>query len=602
MQKVPLMCGIFGYWDRSRRALDDASIALMAQKLVHRGPDDEGIWSQPERGVAIGNRRLSIIDIAGGHQPFTSRDGKIAVVQNGEIFNHLELAAELRKQGVQLNTGSDTEVILRLYEREGIGFVSKLNGMFAIAIDDAREDAMYLIRDRVGVKPLYLLDDGQRVLFASEIKAILPVAQSSQAQPAIDLEAIHHYLTFNYIPAPWTIYQNIKHVMPGTWMKFTRIGVQTQRWWALAEQREQTCSFGDWSEQFMAILDDATRIRLRADVPFGAFLSGGVDSSTIVGLMARHVKSPVKTFCIGFEDPRYDESAFALQAAQRFGCDHTLEVAELNMLAQWPRVLYHLDQPHGDASFMPTLRVSELAAKHVKVVLTGDGGDELFAGYDKYAAFFGRTDAQTLPLETFQRQYFDSISLFSTTAKNALYQPQIRQQLEGIDSFEQAAKPWFDEAQHFDRVNQALYLDMQLLLSGNNLVKPDRMGMAVSIEARTPFLDYRMMEFAFRSRGDTKLSDRGDKKHWFKKAAAPLIGDDLAYRKKQMFTVPVGDWFRGASYPWLRDALQKSELLAHIFIGQEVNLMLEKHRAGTANFTRELRALAALALWDEGRK
>jgi asparagine synthase (glutamine-hydrolysing) len=597
------MCGIFGYWSRSRTPLADAALETMAQKLVHRGPDDQGIWHQPQRGVGIGNRRLSIIDIGGGHQPFVSDDGQVAVVQNGEIFNFIELAAELRAQGVQLKTVSDTEVILRLYEREGINFVSKLNGMFAIAIDDAREDALYLVRDRVGVKPLYVLDDGQRMLFASEIKSILPLAQLNRAQAAIDLVAIHHYLTFNYIPAPWTIYENIKHVMPGTWMKFSRQpgagGVQTQPWWSLAQQREQDFGFGDWSEQFMSILDDATRIRLRADVPFGAFLSGGVDSSTIVGLMARHVTRPVKTFCIGFEDPRYDESAFAQQAAQRFGCDHTMEVAELNMLAQWPKVLYHLDQPHGDASFMPTLRVSELAAKHVKVVLTGDGGDELFAGYDKYAAFFARPDAQTMPMIDFQRQYFDSISLFSPTAKNALYQPNMRKQVEGIDSFEQAAKPWFAEAEHFDRVNQALYLDMQLLLSGNNLVKPDRMGMAVSIEARTPFLDYRMMEFAFRSRGMTKLSNEGDKKHWFKKAAAPLIGEDLAHRKKQMFTVPVGDWFKGASYPWLKETLQKSELLASIFNAPEVDLMLQKHKAGAANYTRELRALAALALWGE---
>ena len=597
------MCGIFGYWSRSRTPLGDAALETMAQKLVHRGPDDQGVWHQPQRGVGIGNRRLSIIDIGGGHQPFVSDDGQVAVVQNGEIFNFIELANELRAQGVQLKTASDTEVILRLYEREGIGFVSKLNGMFAIAIDDAREDALYLVRDRIGVKPLYVLDDGERMLFASEIKAILPVAELNRARAAIDLVAIHHYLTFNYIPAPWTVYENIKHVMPGTWTKFTRkpgvAGVQTQRWWSLADQRERDFEFDDWSAQFMSILDDATRIRLRADVPFGAFLSGGVDSSTVVGLMARHVTRPVKTFCIGFEDPRYDESAFALQAAQRFGCDHTMEIAELNMLGSWPKVLHYLDQPHGDASFMPTLRVSELAAKHVKVVLTGDGGDELFAGYDKYAAFFARPDAQTMPAADFQRQYFDSISLFSTAAKNALYQPHVRKQLAGIDSFEQAAKPWFDEAQHFDRVNQALYLDMQLLLSGNNLVKPDRMGMAVSIEARTPFLDYRMMEFAFQSRGATKLSSQGDKKHWFKKAAAPLIGENLAHRKKQMFTVPVGDWFKGASYPWLKKTLQKSELITPIFVGLEIDLMLEKHRTGAANYTRELRALAALALWGE---
>jgi asparagine synthase (glutamine-hydrolysing) len=591
------MCGIYGYWDRERRSLPDDALSSMGLKLAHRGPDDEGVWHQPSRGVAIGNRRLSIIDIGGGHQPFVSDDGRVAVVQNGEIFNYVELAADLRKQGVPLRTGSDTEVILRLYEREGIACISKLNGMFAIAIDDAREDAMYLVRDRIGVKPLYVADDGRRAVFASEIKAMLPWLGQ---EPAIDLEAIHHYLSFNYIPAPWTVWRGIRHVMPGTWMRFTRRGVETQRWWNLAAQRERDFEFGEWAEEFMSILDDATRIRLRADVPWGAFLSGGVDSSTIVGLMARHVDRPVKTFCIGFEDPRYDESPFAAEAARRFGCEHTSEIAELNMLGRWPHVLYHLDQPHGDASFMPTLRVSELAAKHVKVVLTGDGGDELFAGYDKYAEYFARPDAQALPQAQFHRAYFDSISLFQPQAKEALYQPHVASQLRGVDSFDAAARPWLEEAGHFDRLNQALYLDMQLLLSGNNLVKPDRMGMAVSIEARTPFLDWRMMEFAFRSRGSTKLSG-GDKKHWYKKAAEPLIGADLAYRKKQMFTVPVGEWFRAQSLDWLRRALASSELVGQLFQPHVVDGMVEQHRDGKANFTRELRALAALALWDAQR-
>jgi asparagine synthase (glutamine-hydrolysing) len=601
------MCGIFGYWHRRRDALPAPALAAMAASLVHRGPDDEGVWHPPRRGVAIGNRRLSIIDLGGGHQPFVSDDGQIAVVQNGEIFNFVELAAELRAQGGQLKTQSDTEVLLRLYEREGIAFVRRLNGMFAIAIDDAREDALYLVRDRIGVKPLYVQDDGERVLFGSEIKAILEAnrlsGQTAAAKPAIDFEAIHHYLTFNYIPAPWTIWQGIRHVMPGTWVRYSRqpgaAGVWTQRWWNLADQRELDYRFEDWQAEFLHLLDDATRIRLRADVPFGAFLSGGVDSSSIVGLMARHVSQPVKTFCIGFADPRYDESAFAQQAADRFGCLHVREVAELNMLERWPQVLYHLDQPHGDASFMPTLRVSELAAKHVKVVLTGDGGDELFAGYDKYASFFARPEAHSLPLADFQRRYFDAISLFSPQAKLALYTPQMRRQLAGIDSFAVAAQPCLDEAQHFDRINQALYLDMQLLLSGNNLVKPDRMGMAVSIEARTPFLDYRLMELAFRSRGVTKLHE-GEKKHWFKQAVTPLIGRDLAYRQKQMFTVPIGDWFQGERYPWLRDLLQKNELIREVCQSVEVNLMLEKHRGGQGNFTRELRALAALALWHQG--
>jgi asparagine synthase (glutamine-hydrolysing) len=594
------MCGIFGYWDRGRRGLDDAALREMARQLTHRGPDDEGIWHRPQRGVAIGNRRLSIIDLEHGHQPFVSEDGQVAVVQNGEIFNYVELAAELRRQGVLLRTESDTEVILRLYEREGIECLRKLNGMFAIAIDDAREDALYLARDRIGVKPLYVADDGERAVFASEIKAILPWTAAREGLAGVDLEAIHHYLSFNYIPAPWTIWRGVRHVMPGTWMKFTRTGVQTHRWWSLAAQSERDFEFGAWAEEFLAILDDATRIRLRADVPWGAFLSGGVDSSTIVALMTRHVDRPVKTFCIGFADPRFDESAFAAEAARRFGCEHTSEIAELNMLDRWPQVLHHLDQPHGDASFMPTLRVSELAARHVKVVLTGDGGDELFAGYDKYEDYFARPGIAGLDAQAFQRSYFDSISLFTPAAKQGLYQSELAAQLSGLDSFTVAAQPWFDEGAHFDRVNQALYLDMQLLLSGNNLVKPDRMGMAVSIEARTPFLDWRMMEFAFRSRGATKLHG-GDKKHWYKLAVAPLIGDDLAYRKKQMFTVPVGEWFRGGSFGWLAATLRGSELLRRCFQPQIVDAMLEQHRSGSVNFTRELRALAALALWDAGR-
>lgn len=590
------MCGIFGYWDRDRRPMGADALASMAHTLVHRGPDEEGIWHQPQRGVAIGNRRLSIIDLAGGHQPFVSDDGQVAVVQNGEIFNYVELAADLRRQGVELRSASDTEVILRLYEREGIACLNKLNGMFAVAIDDARQDAVYLARDRIGVKPLYVADDGQRAVFGSELKAILPWTAASAGFAGVDLEAVHHYLSFNYIPAPWTIWRGVRHVMPGTWIKFTRGGVETQRWWSLAAQQERDFEFGDWAQEFMSILDDATRIRLRADVPWGAFLSGGVDSSTIVALMARHVDQPVKTFCIGFADPRYDESAYAAEAARRFGCDHTSETVELNMLNRWPKVLYHLDQPHGDASFLPTLRVSELASRHVKVVLTGDGGDELFAGYDKYSEFFGRADAQAMTPRDFQRSYFDSISLFTPRAKQNLYQPTVAAQLEGLDSFKVAAQPWFDEAGHFDRINQALYLDMQLLLSGNNLVKPDRMGMAVSIEARTPFLDWRMMEFAFRSRGDTKLHG-GDKKHWYKRAVTPLIGADLAYRKKQMFTVPVGEWFRTQSYDWLERTLSGSEFLLQIFQRDGVIAMLKEHRAGTANYTRELRALAAMALW-----
>lgn len=582
------MCGIFGYFNRRGKSLAPDTVRSMGESIRHRGPDDQGVFSAP--GVALGNQRLSIIDLAGGHQPFISDDQNIVVVQNGEIFNHLELAQELEGTPYACRTHSDTEVLLRLYEREGIAFVEKLNGMFAIAIYDAREQALYLVRDRIGVKPLYVHDDGEQITFASEIKSVL---KAGMPHPPMDEEALHHYLTFNYVPAPFTLYQGVRHLMPGHLMKITSQGVEVSCWWDLAAvQPVHGRSEEEWIEEFNAILDDAVRLRLRCDVPFGAFLSGGVDSSTVVGLMARHMTDPVKTFCIGFDDPRYDESAYAQEAAERFGAEHVMERVEPDMLDLWPMATYHCDQPHGDVSFLPTYRVSALAAKHVKVVLTGDGGDELFAGYDKHRDFFARPEAATWSDEEFQRNYFDSISLFTHHGKQALYTPERAARLEAIDSFDVAA-PYFKAVAHQDRINQALYLDMQLLLSGNNLVKPDRMGMAVSLEARTPFLDYRMMEFAFRIPGSLKLKD-GITKYLYKKAVAPLIGDNLAYRKKQMFTVPVGEWFKTTKADYCRENMPVG-----VFDQAAMSRMNEAHISGEENRTREIRALIALSHWQK---
>jgi asparagine synthase (glutamine-hydrolysing) len=602
------MCGIFGHIGLGQTPWPPERLQAMARSLIHRGPDDEGIWCAPGRQVSLGNRRLSIIDVAGGHQPFVSRDGRVVVVQNGEIYNHVELRAELTAKGVAFDTQSDTEVILRYYEHEGIACLKRLNGMFAIAIWDGRENggdgALFLARDRVGVKPLYVWHDTSRVAlqqghgtlaFASEIKALLAAGAPTEVNP----EAIHHYLSFNYVPPPLTIRRSVQHVMPGTYWRVDRRGVINHRWWNLAEQRNRLWAEGSWAEAFLTTLDDAVRIRMRSDVPFGAFLSGGVDSSTVVGLMARHASEPVRTFCIGFDDPRFDESAFAAQAAQRFGTRHVSETVSTDMLGQWPRVLHHCDQPHGDASFMPTLRVSELAAREVKVVLTGDGGDELFAGYDKYAQFFG--GAGSLPV-AWQRAYFDSTSVLTHSEKLALYSPVFAQRMRESDSFD-LAKPWFDEAAHHEPLNQALYFDTQMLLCGNNLVKPDRMGMAVSIENREPFLDWRIIELAFQSPASTKLRD-GDKKHWFKRAVTPLIGEDLAYRKKQMFTVPIGEWFKTTHRADLEQAMFRRDSAVAGEGGLcdpvAVRNLLDEHVRGAANHTRSLRALWALAIAAEG--
>ncbi|MEW6560820.1 MAG: asparagine synthase (glutamine-hydrolyzing) [Pseudomonadota bacterium] len=592
------MCGIYGFFDRSARSLSEQPLAAMDTSLIHRGPDDSGTFTAP--GVAIGNRRLSIIDIAGGHQPFVSDDGRIALVQNGEIFNHVELRAEAQRQGVRFQSDhSDTEVLLRLFEREGLAFLPRLNGMFAIAIWDGRDPErprLHLVRDRIGVKPLFVHDDGQGILFGSEIKAVLAALPG---RSALDLPALQHYLAYNYVPPPFTLFEGIRHVMPGTVLTVDGTGSHTHRWWSLSEQTPTPQNFTAWQEAFLALLDDAVRLRLRADVPFGAFLSGGVDSSSVVALMARHMREPARTFCIGFPDPRFDESPYAREAAQRFGTTHRERIVQPDMLDDWGRVLWHCDQPHGDASFMPTHEVSRLAVQDVKVVLTGDGGDELFAGYDKYVSFQGDPALRDLPAADFARHYVEHTGLFGEQARAALFQPWLRQKLADVNSVRDVAAPWFEQAAHFDRVNQMLFLDMMLLLPGNNLVKPDRMGMSVSLEARTPFLDWRMMEFAFRASGDTKLKD-GDKKHWFKRAVEPLIGADLAHRKKQMFTVPIGEWFRGPRKAWLADLLfAPTALGAQLFNADTVRKLFDDHVSGAANHTRELRALAALELWAQ---
>lgn len=584
------MCGIFGYFDRQRRSLGDEQIGRMGDALRHRGPDDFGFESLP--GAALGNTRLSIIDIAGGHQPFLSDDGNIIVVQNGEIFNYIELAAELSGGPHACRTKSDTEVLLRLYERDrSMDFLSKLNGMFAIAIYDRSIETLFVARDRIGVKPLFYHYEGSRLAFASEIKALLP---SLATPPAVNVEAVHHYLTYNYVPPPHTMYDRVQHLMPGNVLRISRSEFDIRRWWDLSRIKpDRSRSEDSWIEEFNAVLDDAVGLRMRSDVPVGAFLSGGVDSSTVVGLMTRHAPYPVQTFCIGFEDPRFDEAAFAQEAADRFGTQHTMRRVDPDMLELWPKATFYCDQPHGDISFLPTYRVSELAAEHVKVVLTGDGGDELFAGYDKYASFFAlNANANTADFRT---QYLESISLFRTSEKLALYRKSFRNDLAGVDSL-QLADRWFDEVGHHDLINQALYLDTQLLLSGNNLVKPDRMGMAVSIEARTPFLDYRMMELAFSIPGHLKLKD-GVTKYIYKKAVAPLIGENLAYRKKQMFTVPVGDWFRTRLQDFTRARTDSLLGKCDYFDAAAVRSLVENHIAGTANNTREIRALIALDLW-----
>ena len=586
------MCGIFGYFDRVHRPMAKDRFQAMGNIIQHRGPDDHGVYHRSGRG--LGNRRLSIMDVEHGHQPFISEDGSVIVVQNGEIYNYVELASALAESGSACRTTCDTEVILRLYEKEGIDFVHRLNGMFAIAIYDQRSDELFLVRDRIGVKPLFVHDDGTRLSFASEIKSIIASGVPNQ----VDYEAIHHFLTYNYVPPPFTISKGVRHLMPGHWMRISGNGdIREHKWWDLSAQEVVHTSEAEWIEEFNHLFDDAVRIRLRSDVPVGAFLSGGVDSGSVVGVMAKHLMSPFKTFCIGFNEKKYDESPFAEMIATKFGTEHIMEKVDPNMLDLWPKATWYCDQPHGDVSFLPTYRVASLASKHLKVVLTGDGGDELFAGYDKYRDFFFVLDTAGIK-EDFQQSYYRNISLFSDDEKSNLYSDSMKQHAAGIDSFD-LVRPIFERANHQDYINQALMIDMNLLLPGNNLVKPDRMGMAVSVEARTPFLDYRMMEFAFRTPGKYKLHNN-ETKYLLKKAVSPIIGEELAYRKKQMFTVPVGEWFKNDLAQYTETVLlsEKAESRG-LFNLDVIRQMLKAHQSSAMNYTREIRALIAVELWAQ---
>lgn len=576
------MCGIIGGYDRQRRPFGTELADVACRRMQHRGPDDQGHYETD--GVLIGNRRLSILGLADGHQPMCSDDGEIVVVQNGEIYNFVELSA-----GLGCRTKCDTEVILRLYEREGERFVERLNGMFAIAIFDRRKHQLLLFRDRVGKKPLYLYDDGKRLLFASEIKSLLAMGVT----PELSWEGLNSFLTFNYVPPPGTIFKGIRHLLPGHMLRIDDSGCEERPWWELNVEPEEK-SEHQWRDEVLSTLEDAVRVRLRSDVPLGAFLSGGLDSSVIVKLMADQLDRPVTTYCIGLEDEWFQDARFAAEAAAHCGAEHHCEVVQADLAHAWPLTVYHNDQPHGDISFLPTYLVSKLARQQLKVVLTGDGSDELFAGYDLYQQVQQRTtDASQ---SEFEEHYLNAISLFSATQRRELLSQEANSQLEQHDPLD-VGRMHLPALRRFDRVNQMLGLDLKLLMPGNNLVKPDRMAMAVSLEARAPFMDYRLVDLAFKIPGRFKIREQEGK--WIlKQAAESLLPKSIIYRPKQMFTMPVGKWLRGPLLPFVRETLLSQQSVAReIFNANVVEAMLDDHVQDKHDWTRQLRALIVFELW-----
>lgn len=580
------MCGIFGIL--SKQPLDFPDImGKMGASLSHRGPDDEGFYSDSK--VMLGNRRLSIIDVAHGKQPMFSDDLSIIIVQNGEIYNYVELRKELINRGVRFRTDSDTEVILRLYEAEGVEFVKRLNGMFAIAIWDKNTYSMHLYRDRLGIKPLFFCDTEAGVCFASEIRGLLAIGVP--ATPRV--EAIHHYLSFNFVPPTITMFDGIENVPAGGAVTIAEGRITQWQWWQPSFITIQK-SDKDWIEEFKDTLADAVRIHLRSDMEVGAFLSGGIDSSSVVALAAKHVNPPMHSFSIGFKEARFDESPYAKQVAAEYSTAHHNAVLSSEMISMWPKVIYHAEQPHGDASFIPTYALSQMAAQKVKVVVTGDGSDELFAGYERYAAFMEKHSSDKN--DEFEHAYFANQGLLAHKEKLALYTEQWQKYFEPLDSFYLMQKDFADVRSLYP-VNRMSWIDMKWLLPGNNLIKPDRMGMAVGLEARVPFLDTRIIDMALSMPSSLKL--RGSNgKYILKEAMRDLLPQDILQRPKQMFTVPIGEWFKHRLAPLLGEVLLSERAMSRgLFEYAAMQRLVTEHVNGKVNHTRILRALVALEIW-----
>ncbi len=575
------MCGIAGFI--TGEPIEEF-ISDCAGSLRHRGPDEIGYYYNDN--VCILNTRLSIIDVAHGQQPFASKDSKIQVVQNGEIYNFVEIKDELIKKGYQFSTDSDTEVILKAYECYGTSCFEYFNGMFAIAIYDAYKQKLFLGRDRLGVKPLYFYQKDNMFLFSSEIKTFLKYPHFDKT---IAKQEIHNFLKFNYVPLPNTIFKHVKHIEPAHFytIDVDTLAIEKTVYWQIENNSETELAEGKVLERLDDLMNDAIRIRLRSDVEIGAFLSGGLDSSLVCAMTKQNFNHSLETFSIGFYEKQFDESTYAKTVAQLNNLQNNVTFLESNIVSLWSKITWHNDQPHGDISFIPTYLLSEFAAKKYKLVFTGDGGDEAFAGYEKYYSIL----TSNLP------QSFDDISLIKDDALfDSLYTNDFKQSVD----YTIPQKIFFDtvdQVSHKDDINKMLYFDTKQLLPGNNLVKPDKMGMANSLEARSPMLDHRLFEFMQTLPGAYKLQE-GETKYILKKFALKYLPEDIVYRKKQMFTVPVGEWFKEHLKEYLISIIQSESLQArNIFNHWYIEHMVDAHISGQKDYTRELRAIVNLELW-----
>jgi len=619
------MCGIAGFIQDKPSVGDQldraAVLTRMCTIMSHRGPDDQG--TMIDDIVALGMRRLSIIDLAGGHQPMTSSRERFTIVFNGEIYNYRELRAQLKQRGINFKTNSDTESILRCYEEFGDDCVDHLRGMFAFAIWDAQNRKLFIARDRVGEKPLYYtVTNNGTFVFGSELKCLL---QHSEVDRVIDPGALDSYLTFGYLPDPLCIFTNIKKLPPGPRLTFINGKTRIEQYWDFPYDHTAARNEEDYVNELRERLVESVRMRLVADVPLGAFLSGGVDSSTIVALMAREVSEPVKTFSIGFAEDSYDELKYARLIAKRFGTDHHELIVTPDVCNVIDKLIWHFDEPFADQSAIPTYCVSQLAREHVTVALSGDGGDELFAGYTRYAVDLKRQGFARLPrfvrenlmkslsermphgargrnylynvaLDPVDR-YIDNISIFTNLNRGSLYSEDFLESLKQSVPAGDMYREYASRVTTGEAIDRLLYLDSKTYLPGDILTKIDRMSMAVSLEARVPLLDHELIEFVTRMPASLKM--RGfESKYIFKRAIKGIVPDEILTRPKQGFGVPIGTWLndqlRERMHETLCDPVTRRR---GYFRSDYVDVLLDEHERGRRDHSQALWTILVFELW-----
>lgn len=617
------MCGIAGFFEpgAARTAIERRDvIQRMCDVITHRGPDDEGFYT--DGGLAIGMRRLSIIDLATGHQPISNEDGTVWIVFNGEIYNYAELRDDLCRRGHRFRSNSDTETIVHLYEEFGEQCVEKLRGMFGFAIWDARTHKLLLARDRIGKKPLHYAQFGDTLIFGSEIKSLL---QYPGLKREPKLEALSDFLSFGYVPDAETAFRGIYKLPPGHTLTFQHGRLSTRQYWDFTyDDLRPVRDLREYTAQLRDELDEAVRIRLMSEVPLGAFLSGGIDSSTVVGLMARHSAQPVKTFSIGFSEASFDELEYARITAKHFQTDHHEFVVTPDVCRLVEEIVWHHDEPFADFSSIPTYVVSKLAREHVTVVLSGDGGDEVFGGYERYvrhkrreifenlpkAARHGvllplsRMLPQITPGKNFLRnialdpaaRYVDSVTLFDEHAKRRLLTPATLRALQGYDATREF-RHLFNLPTSHERMDHLMYLDSKTYLPGDILAKVDRMSMAHSIETRAPLLDHKLIEFVQQIPSSLKVHGF-ETKYILKQAMQGVVPEPILRRTKKGFSVPLKVWFKGELKELLQDTLGDQRTRERGLLNQRtVQTIIQEHLRGRRDHARTLWALLTLELW-----